>query len=579
MKEKSIKIGAVSIPLDSYVIGGTALLGIRESGKTVAAKGIAEQLLEHGVPIVVFDAIGVWRYLKTAGDGANAKGYQVVVAGGKEPDLTLNPNTAEQIVRAAIKENIPLVIDLYDQHLSKADWRRIVQKCFRVLLYENEGLRHVFLEETAEYAPQKVLDGETYAEVEKFVRMGGNRSLGITLINQRAQEVNKAILDLCENVVLFRQRGAKAIENLQKWTERLDPITSKRIASDMPNMKAGECWVFTSESDAPIFTKTTLPNSFHPDRRKPEAVAGRKIADTKQFVQRMESDLLQLIEEKKANDPKELKKQIAELQKQLAAKMPTAVPDQEAIEKATTPLVRRIDQLELVISESKGMAESLGSVAMDFQDNLLSLTQSCQGLATILRIENMAICDTIPNKHKSVEVIGKPAAAASGSKRVPMTEAGASFNGELGKGERAILTVLAQYPHGKNRRALGTLSGYSSSGGSFGTYLSRLRTKGLIHGSDPILITQEGVNALGDFEPLPRGEDLQNWWMAKLGKGERELLKALIKNFPDEMTRAELGERAGYEPTGGSFGTYLSRLRTKELIHPTRLIASEAFFE
>ena len=141
--------------------------------------------------------IGVWRYLKVAGAGAHGKGFKVV-AGGREPDLPLTPTSAPEIVRAAIRENIPLIIDLYDEKLSKADWRRIVQKCFRTLLYENHGLRHIFLEETAEYAPQKVFDGETYAEVEKLVRMGGNKSLGITLINQRAQEVNKAVLDLCE---------------------------------------------------------------------------------------------------------------------------------------------------------------------------------------------------------------------------------------------------------------------------------------------------------------------------------------------------------------------------------------------
>jgi hypothetical protein len=106
---KQISIGSVSIPLDSYTVGGTALLGIRESGKTYTAKGIAEQLLDFKVPIIVFDAIGVWRFLKVAGDGPSAKGFKVVVAGGKEPDLPLTPDSAPEIVRAAIRENIPLV--------------------------------------------------------------------------------------------------------------------------------------------------------------------------------------------------------------------------------------------------------------------------------------------------------------------------------------------------------------------------------------------------------------------------------------------------------------------------------------
>lgn len=464
MSQKTIKIGTVQIPLDSYVIGGTALLGIRESGKTVAAKGIAEQLLDYGVPIVVFDAIGVWRHLKAAGDGPKAKGYQVVVAGGAQPDLTLNPNTAEQIVRAAIKENIPLVIDLYDAKLSKADWRKIVQRCFRVLLYENEGLRHVFLEETAEYAPQKVMDGETYAEVEKFVRMGGNRSLGITLINQRAQEINKAILDLCENVVLMRQRGANAIANLQKWTERLDPETSKRIALDMPNMKAGECWVFTSETDTAEFTKTTLPNSFHPDRRKPQALEGRTIADTKQFVSRMEADLQQLIEEKKANDPAELKKRIRELEKQLQNNVQPidhAIALAEETAEATAPLVRRIDALESGLADAFKEAEGFYDELKEFANRIASHVNRLRFYESLVDQSYK----TITPKVKSVEAIGKPSAEASGSKRVPMAEAGASSsNGELGKGERAILTVLAQYPHGQNRNP----SSPDSSSGAFG---------------------------------------------------------------------------------------------------------------
>jgi uncharacterized coiled-coil protein SlyX len=377
--------------------------------------------------------------------------------------------------------------------------------------------------------------------------------------------VNKAILDLCENVVLMRQRGANAIANLQKWTEHLSPDVSKRIASEMPNMKAGECWVFTSDAETAQFTTTVMPRSFHPDRRRPGAATGRAIADTQQFVSRMEADLQQIIEKTKANDPVELKKKIRELERQIATQGP--VVDQDVVEAATSPLVRRIDQLELVITESKGIAESLASVATDMQDQILKLTDCCQRLAAIMRIENLTVGKTTAQASVSV------------SKRALAGGAGSSTNGELGKGERAILTVLAQYPHGKSRRALGTLAGYSSNGGSFGTYLSRLRTKGLIRGHDPILITELGISTLGDFEPLPRGEELQEWWMAKLGKGERELLKVLIRHYPNELTRAELGERAGYEPTGGSFGTYLSRLRTKELIHPTRLIASEAFFE
>jgi hypothetical protein len=202
--------------------------------------------------------------------GPSGRGFPIVVAGGKEPDLPLTPANAKEIVRAAIRENIPLVIDLYDRALSKSDWRKIVQTCCRTLLYENEGVRHIFLEEAGEYVPQKVMDGETFAEVEKLVRMGGNASLGVTLINPRAQEINKAVLELCENLVVMKQRGAHAIDSLEKWMDRLDPGQAKAIAASLPKLMTGECWIFSGEDDRVHRTRSGKLLTFHPDRSKPE---------------------------------------------------------------------------------------------------------------------------------------------------------------------------------------------------------------------------------------------------------------------------------------------------------------------
>ncbi len=66
---KTINIGELSVPLEDFVIARSAILGVNKSGKTYAAKGIAEQLLDYGVPIVVFDSIGAWRWLRVPGSG------------------------------------------------------------------------------------------------------------------------------------------------------------------------------------------------------------------------------------------------------------------------------------------------------------------------------------------------------------------------------------------------------------------------------------------------------------------------------------------------------------------------------
>ena len=194
----------VSVPFRHLVCQGNAVLGIRGAGKTTTAKKLAELMLDAGVPWVAFDPIGVWRHLKYARPGRGGKGYPILVAGGQDPDLPLTPDSAIDIIKAAMEENIPLVLDFYDPKLSKADWRKIVKDGLAFLLHNNKSLRHIFIEEAAEFCPQRVMreTGAVYSEVEKLARMGGNASLGYTLINQRAEEVNKAVLELCAGYFL-----------------------------------------------------------------------------------------------------------------------------------------------------------------------------------------------------------------------------------------------------------------------------------------------------------------------------------------------------------------------------------------
>jgi len=54
-----------SVPLD-YQVHTTALIGIRGSGKTVAATVLAEEMLEHNLPFVAIDPVGVWWGLRTS---------------------------------------------------------------------------------------------------------------------------------------------------------------------------------------------------------------------------------------------------------------------------------------------------------------------------------------------------------------------------------------------------------------------------------------------------------------------------------------------------------------------------------
>lgn len=281
----AFKFGEVKIDAIELASRGNAVLGIRDSGKTYTATALAEIFMGLGIPIIAFDPVGVWRFLRMPGKG---RGYPVVIAGGVAGDLPLTVKTAPEIVRAALKAGVSLVIDLFSPEFSKMDWKRIVAACVEVLIYENAqyGLRHVFIEEAAEFAPQRVGrdQGVVYAQMEKLARMGGNSRLGFTVINQRAEELNKAVLELCDNLLLHRQKGRNSLKALSKWFEAGDVEDVKPIMATMANLPSGECWLWLKDHPDVKRIKVPQKSSLHPDRRVMHGGAGASIPTAKKAV-------------------------------------------------------------------------------------------------------------------------------------------------------------------------------------------------------------------------------------------------------------------------------------------------------
>jgi hypothetical protein len=155
----------------------------------------------------------------------------------------------------------------------------------------------------------------------------------------------------------------------------------------------------------------------------------------------------------------------------------------------------------------------------------------------------------------------------------------------LMKGERRILEVLAQFhPGARTKSQIGALAGFTPSGGTFGTYFSRLRKDGfLLEQGTSITITEKGLNFFADgLPPAPQStEELLEMWRSKLMRGERKMLDVVVEKYPDPITKEELGEATVFTHTGGTFGTYLSTLRRNELVtvEGDQVRACDALFE
>ncbi len=429
-----------------YASQGNAILGIRDSGKSYTATYIAEQLMENNIPIIAFDPIGVWRHLKTGNKG---KGFPIVVA-GDNGDLPLTPESAPDIVRAAMRENVSLVIDLYSMALSKADWKKIVEQCIRLLLYENKncGLRHIFIEEAAEFCPQRVRpdEGRVYAEIEKLARMGGNASLGYTLINQRAEEVNKAVLELCDCLFLHRQKGRHSLTALGKWLDVADTSNSKEIINSLPSLGQGECWIWQQGSHKPQRIKIPEKKTFHPDRRNPLVTSAGVTADVSLFVQRMKKSLSQTSAIKKGLS------QITSPDKNKTIAMPVKNNDTEiaALKNEIADLELQCSDLNIQFTEEKTLRKQAEQKLEAVKKMLAPQYEQMKNI--------FAEADTVESADNTMWDVW--------------------LNKLTGK-NRDMLQVLIDRKR-VSRNQLGLLVGMSANSGSFNTYLSKIKSLGLV---------------------------------------------------------------------------------------------------
>src|SRR5205823_14971492 len=136
-------------------------------------------------------------------DGVN-KGIPVIVFGLEHADIPLDRAMGAQIAQAVVEENISCIISTFG--MPKVAQRQLITEFSEELLNINDTPRHVFIEEAHEFVPQRVSAGmgKTFSAVEALVVMGRNRSIGVTLINQRAATVNKDVLTQLDTLLAFR---------------------------------------------------------------------------------------------------------------------------------------------------------------------------------------------------------------------------------------------------------------------------------------------------------------------------------------------------------------------------------------
>ena len=236
-----------------------AIVGTSGSGKTYAAKGLVERLLDEGARVCVVDPLGVWWGLRDLADGGSPGPHPVVVFGGRHADVPLAPDMGAALGRLVGTHALACVVDVSD--LGSAATRRAFMAAFTEALYgSNTEPLNLVLDEADLWAPQRVqADGyDLLGRVEEIVRRGRVRGFVPWLITQRPAVLHKDVLSQADILVSMKLTSSQDRAAIGRWIEgQADRGEGRRILSLLPQLARGEGWVW-APSDG-VLAKAAFP--------------------------------------------------------------------------------------------------------------------------------------------------------------------------------------------------------------------------------------------------------------------------------------------------------------------------------
>jgi uncharacterized protein len=471
-----------------------------------------------------------------------------VIFGGSHGDLPLNEQAGALIGETVATMAESCIVSLGGLH-TKAAERRFMLAFLDAIYRKTDPAKtdpfHIIFDEADLWAPQRSTEPMLQSRMEEIVRRGRIKGFIPWLITQRPAVLSKDVLSQADGLVAFKLTASHDRDAIGAWIEgQADRAQGREILASLPTMQRGQGVVWIPGrgvlETATFPTKATFDSSRTPKRGEVRRDRTLKPLD----LSKLQSRLAALEEETKANDPRVLKAEVARLTRELA-KAQAAQPAPASAEDAQAAYVRgKVD----------GYAEGVKDGGATLKPLLAALEPLERAIA--------AVKGEAPKIDAWTSRKPRGASAPAKAKAEPIA------TGDVPPGcAKPLAALAAVYPSGLTEAQWATAAGYKRSGGTWGTYKSRLRGAGLAElKGERWFATEVGAQAVGDVElPPPAGPDLVRWWAAKL-PGTSKVAEALIEAWPRDLTRDELAARVGMSAGGGSFGTYLSRLAGPGLI-------------
>jgi hypothetical protein len=555
-----------------------AVLGIRNSGKTNTCVVLTEELLDAGQQVVIIDPTDVWWGLKSSKDGKEA-GYPVVVFGGRHGDVPLTAADGATVADFIVEERLPSILSL--RHFeSQNDMRRFVTE-FARRVYHRKGEEGrdtpmlLVIDEAHLFVPQRVTGAEAQmvGAVQKLVRQGRSSGIGVAIIDQRAASVNKDILTQIELLICHRTTSPHDSRALEDWIEQNDTADKRaEFLKKLPELERGTAWCW-SPGWLKIFELAAVRERHTFDSSATPKAGEKRVTPTTLAhvdLDALKRKMADAIEKAIAEDPKALRARIAQLERQLAARVedkPVPLPPPEK------PLLGRYDA-EVVRQTLETLTKQEEEILESFQEYRESRLESDRFLMGA--IKKWLAESSTPKTNGAAKVLDVPV-GSSAWKRIQMQRETKSApasepppdSSPSASNQKMEMKILGALDQGgpMNRKKLAIWTGYSHTSGSFGQALADLGRAGHITGSSKeFAITAEGrAHVAGHVVKLPTGEALLEWWIARRPSSDGLVLRALASHG-GPMSRAEIAKKIARSNTSGSYGQTLADLRALGLI-------------
>lgn len=541
----------------TWMTMATVVYGNRGTGKSTLGRVMAEEVSLRGQRFCAIDPTGAWWGLKSSESGTE-EGLPVVIFGGDHADVPLEPGSGAELADIVAEIDQSAILDL--EHLSKGRQIVFVGAFLERLYHVNRDPLLLLMDEAQRYAPQKPMSPDanrTLGATEDVVKLGRKHGLGPVVFTQRGSGLNKEVSELADVLVAFRTPGVIDQRRVEDWLEaNVSKAQKDEVMARISSLSTGTA-IFASShpgltlmGDYAVRQPRTFDSSATP-------VVGQKRSEprtlSKPDIEALSVRMAAAIERGKADDPKELRKKIRELEGQLIEALRVQQVEKVVETQKLVPLLSGRDMAEI-----RRLADVLEAITeqVDVVDEVQLRTGP---LANVVGIED-------PPRPARKPIIGEIVAVGDPPRPHVAREPVAGY--QLRTAELRLLSTVAVNPDGLTMSRLATLAGYSVKSSGLGVALGNLRKLGLIERGTPIRITEEGKDYVPeDVElPPPPGPALIDYWLRKLGTAEQRILRVMADAHPEQLSMEQIAERAGYSVKSSGLGVAIAKLRSTKLI-------------